>query len=73
MRAKREEGMVVALVTITDQGLPVDIRAIRSFSLAAAESTVSAIRGWRFTPAKKPSGVPYAVRTIVEVSYRLQR
>ena len=73
MRAKREEGKVMALVTITDQGLPVDAHAIRSFSLAAAESTVNAIRGWRFIPAQKPSGTPYATRTIVEVNYRWQQ
>ena len=72
-RAKRLEGVVVLLITITEQGVAAQIVVVKTFDSSITQSALDAVRSWKFTPAIGPDGKPFAVRIPVEVTFRLAR
>jgi len=61
-------GVLVELV-VSAQGLPEKVRIVRGLDSDTNQSTVDAVKQWRFKPALKEN-VPVAVRLTVEVSFR---
>jgi TonB family protein len=71
-RAKKIAGLVLLVVTITDQGTAEHIAVIRGLGSGLTESAIRAVRGWRFRPAVGPDGKPFATRTPIEVNFILK-
>jgi TonB family protein len=71
-RAKRIEGIVVLVVTITEQGAGENISIVRALGGGLTDAAVEAVRRWRFKPAVGPDGKPFATRVPIEVRFRLQ-
>jgi len=68
-RAKYQGSVLLWLVVGTD-GLPSDIRVVRSVGLGLDEKALEAVRTWRFEPGLK-DGKPVPTQINVEVSFRL--
>lgn len=60
--------LVVLQVTIDDNGVPHDVKVVRSGGLDFDDRAVAAVRQWRFQPASK-DGHPVAVLVNVEVNF----
>jgi TonB family protein len=71
-RAKKIEGIVLLMVTITEQGTAEQIAVVRAVNGGLTESAVATVRGWRFRPAAGPDGKPFATRTPIEVNFILK-
>jgi TonB family protein len=71
-RAKKIEGIVLLMVTITEQGTAEQIAVVRALNGGLTESAVASVRGWRFRPAAGPDGKPFATRTPIEVNFVLK-
>jgi TonB family protein len=67
----RYQGVVMVDALITPDGRATDVRVIKSLGLGLDENAVSAVRTWRFKPAKGPDGKPAAVEQTIEVEFRL--
>jgi TonB family protein len=72
-RRKGLEGVIVFLVTISDQGVANHISLIKAFDAGLTANAVQTINGWRFKPAIGPDGKPFAARVPLEVTYRMRR
>jgi TonB family protein len=64
------EGAVTLTGTITEQGVPRDMRVIGSLGFGLDEKALAAIQHWRFTPATR-QGQPVAVDMTIPVDFRL--
>ena len=71
-RAHGVQGVVVILATITEQGLADHIVVIRGLPDGLTDKAVEAVRSWRFRPGIGKDGKPLALRTPIEVTFRLQ-
>ena len=69
-RKAKFNGEVKLSVIVGVDGLPRDIRVMRSVGLGLDEKAIEAVRKWRFEPARK-EGQPVAVRVNVEVMFNL--
>ena len=69
-RKAKYQGVVMLSVEIWEDGLPHNIRVVRSLGLGLDEKAVEAVRQWRFSPGKK-DGKPVRVQAQIEVSFRL--
>lgn len=69
-KTAKREGKVVLWVVIGSDGLPHDIRIVRSLGDGLDEKAIEAVRKWRFEPARK-DGQPVAVQVNVEVNFHL--
>ncbi len=70
-RSKRIEGTVVLQVVITPEGRATQITVIKMAGRGLDEQAIAAVRTWKLKPAMK-DGNPVAVRTPVEVTFRLK-
>lgn len=70
-RRARFSGTVVLSLTVTEDGHVEDISVARGAPCGLTEMAIQAVKRWRFRPATKPDGTPVAVRTAVEVVFRL--
>ena len=70
-RAKRIEGIVLLVVTVTEQGTAEQISVVRGLPGGLTDSAVQTVRSWRFGPAVGPDGKSLATRTPIEVRFRL--
>lgn len=61
--------MLLAL-TVDKQGLVRDVHVTRSLDKRLDQNAIDAVKQWKFKPAVK-DGKPVAVRTSVEVDFRL--
>jgi len=55
---------------VGEDGLPKDIRIVRSVGLGLDERAMETVKTWRFDPGRK-DGHPVATQINVEVSFRL--
>ncbi|MDI6732364.1 MAG: energy transducer TonB [Planctomycetota bacterium] len=66
-----QEGLVVLLVEITDDGIVSDIKLIKSTGYKLLdESAIKSVKGWRFIPATK-NGKTLASRTEIPIRFKL--
>ncbi len=66
------EGVVLVSLIVNEQGLPVDLRLVRTAGHGLDEKALDSVRQYRFEPAMR-DGKPVAVRIRVEISFRLGR
>ncbi len=64
------EGAVMLTATITEQGVPRDMRVTGSLGFGLDEKALAAIQQWRFTPGTR-QGQPVPVVMTVPVDFRL--
>lgn len=69
-RRERFSGVVVISMIVNEEGVPVDVKVVRSIGHGLDEKALDAARQYRFTPAMR-DGKPVAVRITMEVSFRL--
>lgn len=69
-RRAKYQGSVLLWLVVGADGLPSDIRVVRSVGLGLDEKALEAVRTWRFQPGLK-DGKPVATQINVEVSFRL--
>ena len=69
LQAKKEGSVLVSLVVGTD-GVPRDVRVLRSLGSGLDEKAIEAVSSWRFKPGMR-AGLPVATRANVEVNFRL--
>ena len=69
-RVARLEGSTFLSVVISSDGIPEDIKIVRSLDRGLDQKAVEAARKWRFQPALK-SGKPVAMRANIEMNFRL--
>ncbi len=63
-------GRVLLEIIVDVNGVPRDIRVVRSLGMGLDEKAVEAVSKWRFRPGVK-DGMPVATRANVEVNFRL--
>lgn len=67
----RIQGSVVLALTVTSDGLPVDIRVVRSLAPDLDEAAARAVREWRFNPGRRgQTPVNVAVTVVLDFSIR---
>jgi TonB family protein len=71
-RRNRVEGTVLVSFTVSEQGLPTDLRVVKSIGYGLDEKALQAVSRYRFEPAMK-DGKPVPVPISVEVSFRFAR
>jgi len=64
------QGTCVVALTVDENGGVRDVYITRSLDKRLDQNAIDAVRQWKFKPAMK-DGKPVAVRTSVEVDYRL--
>jgi periplasmic protein TonB len=69
-RRAKYQGSVLLWLVVGADGLPSDIRVVRSVGLGLDEKALEAVRTWRFQPGLK-DGKPVPTQINVEVSFRL--
>jgi TonB family protein len=65
------EGNVMLEITVDEGGHVRDIKVIRGLPLGLTGQAIEAVREWRLKPATGPDGKPAAVRTTIEMTFRL--
>lgn len=69
-RKTKTSGVVTLSVVVGPDGVPRDIKVVRSLGMGLDEQAIEAVSKWRFAPGKH-DGVPVSVYANVEVSFRL--
>ncbi len=69
-RKARYSGTVLVSVVVDKDGLPRDIRIVRSVGMGLDEKAIEAVQKWRFKPGMK-GGQAVNVRAQIEVNFRL--
>jgi periplasmic protein TonB len=69
-RRDKIQGVAVVKLSLDVDGVPHDIKILRSLRSDLDVKAVEAVAKWRFEPARK-DGVPVAMPLTVEVSFRL--
>ena len=69
-RRAKFSGTVLLSVVVDENGIPRNIRVIRSVGLGLDQKAIEAVERWRFRPGHK-HGKAVAVQAAVEVSFRL--
>jgi len=69
-RLAKYQGKAVLYVEIGPDGVPRNIRVIRSLGLGLDEQAVDAVSQWKFKPGMR-DGVPVTVAATIEVNFRL--
>lgn len=69
---ERFRGVVPLRVTVTAEGVPKQITPIGELNSLLAQKAIDTVREWHFHPAIGADGKPFAVRSSVEVTFRLE-
>ena len=69
-RRAKYQGSVLLWLVVGADGLPHEVKVVRSVGLGLDEKAMDAVRTWRFTPGLK-DGKPVPTQIHVEVSFRL--
>jgi TonB family protein len=70
-RAAGLQGQVVLTLVVDEQGMPRNIRVIKSLGMGLDECAVNALKMWRFRPATKDSVPVVSAEVTVELAFRL--
>ena len=68
-KERGKQGTVVLLLVVGSDGLPREIKVVRSLSPGLDNAAVEAVRKWKFAPGTK-DGKPVAFKINVEVAFR---
>ncbi len=69
-RSARIQGTVRLNYTVGADGVPFDIRVVRSLDPALDKKAIEAVSKWRFRPAEK-DGKPVNVQAVLDVNFKL--
>jgi periplasmic protein TonB len=69
-RKAKFQGEVLVAAVVDENGVPRDLRIVRSVGLGLDEKALEAVRKWRFRPGMK-GGQPVATRVTFAVNFRL--
>jgi TonB family protein len=69
-RAAKWQGAVLLQLVIDENGIPKDIRIVRSLGMGLDQKAIEAVQQWRFKPGLK-DGNPVPVSANIEVNFRL--
>lgn len=69
-RRAKHEGTVTLMIVVGPHGNVIDAHVVRPLGMGLDEKALETVRTWEFRPGTR-SGVPVAVRVLVEVSFRL--
>jgi protein TonB len=69
---QRGKGTVVLSLVVNSDGLPSDIKVLRTLSPDFDKAAMDAVKKWRFSPGTR-DGKPVAVQIKVEVTFHLGR
>jgi TonB family protein len=67
---RKQQGTCVLALVVDENGQPRDVHVIRSVNKVLDQNAIDAVTHWKFKPALT-EGKPVAVRTSVEVGFRL--
>ncbi len=67
-RGIKIEGVVAIELVVSSQGLPKNLRVVRSLDKDVDRSALDAVKEWRFSPARKDKK-PVAVRITLEIRF----
>jgi TonB family protein len=70
-KARRIQGSVLILLTITDQGKVENAKVLGGGEVGLAMASIRAVSGWKLKPAAGPDGKPFPVRVPDEITFRL--
>ena len=68
-REAKLQGAVLLQIVIDENGVPQEIKVVRSLGLGLDQKAVEAMQKWRFKPAMK-DGKPVPVSANVEIQFR---
>ena len=71
-RRERFGGVVLISMIVNEEGMPTDVKVVRSIGHGLDEKALEAARQYRFTPAQR-DGKPIAARITMEISFRIGR
>jgi TonB family protein len=69
-RAAHFQGTVTLSARVNTDGVPEDMRVVRSLGMGLDEKAIDAVKQWRFRPATE-DGQPVASMSTIEVNFRL--
>jgi TonB family protein len=69
-RVAKLQGAVLLQVVIDENGVPQEIKIVRSLGLGLDQKAIEAVQKWRFKPAYK-DGTPVSVSVNIEINFRL--
>jgi protein TonB len=69
-RKAKWQGAVMLQLVVDENGLPQDIKVVRSLGLGLDQKAIEAVQKWRFKPGLK-DGKPVPVSANIEVNFRL--
>lgn len=70
-RKKRISGVCVVQAIIDVNGMPQDVRVVKSLEPSLDAKAVEAVKKYRFKPAMRDGTVPVPVRITIEVNFRM--
>jgi TonB family protein len=69
-RKAKWQGAVLLSLVVDENGVPQDIKVIKSLGLGLDQKAIEAVQKWRFKPGQK-DGKPVPVSANIEVNFRL--
>ena len=69
-RNAKWQGTVLVRATVDENGVPQDLKIIRSLGMGLDQKAIEAVQKWRFKPGTK-DGQPVPVSANIEVNFRL--
>ena len=69
-RAAKISGSVTLSLVVSKDGIPTNVRVVKSLGLGLDEKAIEAVQKWRFKPALK-DGVAVATQAVVSVNFKL--
>lgn len=70
-RKKRLRGFCLVQAVIDVNGIPYDVRVVKSLEPSMDEKAVEAVKQFRFKPAMRDGTVPVPVRITIQVNFRI--
>jgi TonB family protein len=69
-RKAKWQGAVLLQLVVDENGVPQEIRVVKSLGLGLDQKAIEAVQKWRFKPGLK-DGKPVPVSANIEVNFRL--
>ena len=69
-RKAKWQGAVLLQLVVDENGIPQDIKVVKSLGLGLDQKAIEAVQKWRFRPGLK-DGKPVPVSANIEVNFRL--
>ena len=71
--AHAEQGTVVLIVQVTEDGYAKDIEFVKTMRYGMTQKAIEAVQKWKFQPGQGPDGKPRPVWQQIEITFRLMK